>query len=91
MLCLQPLMQLGNRSTHAFQHARPGQSRLSQATTALLHTSLTWLQEKGIGMDFALFYEAYATYYELRGNCSAADAVYQDGINRWVRPGPGND
>jgi hypothetical protein len=42
------------------------------------------LQEKGIGLDFALFYEAYATYYELRGNCSAADAVYQDGINRHV-------
>ncbi len=40
-------------------------------------------QDHGIGLQFALFYEAYATYYELRGNCSAADAVYQDGIHRW--------
>lgn len=44
------------------------------------------LQEKNIGMDFALFYEAYATYYELRGNCAAADVVYQDGINRGAKP-----
>lgn len=42
------------------------------------------MQEKQIGQDFALFYEAYATYYELRGNCPAADAVYQDGINRYT-------
>jgi len=39
-------------------------------------------QEQQIGLDFALYYEAYATFHELRGNCSAADAVYQDGINR---------
>lgn len=39
-------------------------------------------QEKSIGQDHALFFEAYATYYELRGNCPAADAVYTDGMNR---------
>lgn len=39
-------------------------------------------QEKSIGLDFALFYEALATYYELKGNGAAADGVYTDGINR---------
>ncbi len=40
------------------------------------------VQEKGIGQEHALFYEAYATYFELRGNCPAAEAVYTDGIQR---------
>lgn len=39
-------------------------------------------QEKKIGHEYALFYEAYGTYYELKGNSSAADAVYNEGINR---------
>ena len=39
-------------------------------------------QDKDIGRDFALYYEAYATYFELRGNYQSADAVYQEGVNR---------
>ncbi|GFH12918.1 BUB1 N-terminal domain-containing protein [Haematococcus lacustris] len=46
-----------------------------------------WIQyDKGLGLQFALFHEAYATFFELRGNCSAADAVYLDGINRQAKP-----
>lgn len=41
-------------------------------------------QEQQIGLEFALYYEAYATFHELRGNCAAADAVFQDGIKRCV-------
>lgn len=39
-------------------------------------------QEHEIGHDFALYYEAFATYYELRGNFAAATAVYETGIAR---------
>ncbi|KAJ9528547.1 hypothetical protein QJQ45_020470 [Haematococcus lacustris] len=45
-----------------------------------------FLKDKGLGLQFALFHEAYATFFELRGNCSAADAVYLDGINRQAKP-----
>jgi hypothetical protein len=41
------------------------------------------MQERKIGHEYALFYEAYGTYYELRGNTSAADAVFNEGISRW--------
>ncbi|GLI67253.1 hypothetical protein VaNZ11_011435 [Volvox africanus] len=44
-----------------------------------------FLKEKGIGRDFALYYEAYATHFELKGNFQAADAVYLDGIQRGVK------
>ncbi|EFJ48462.1 hypothetical protein VOLCADRAFT_104641 [Volvox carteri f. nagariensis] len=44
-----------------------------------------FLKEKGIGRDFALYYEAYGTYFELKGNFQAADAVYMDGIQRGVK------
>lgn len=42
------------------------------------------LQEKDIGRDFALYYEAYATFFELRANFQSADAVYMDGVQRCV-------
>ncbi|MEW5305211.1 MAG: hypothetical protein WDW36_007768 [Sanguina aurantia] len=45
-----------------------------------------FLKEKQMGLEFALFHEAYATYHELRGNCAAADAVYEDGISRQAKP-----
>ncbi|GLC34411.1 hypothetical protein PLESTB_000731400 [Pleodorina starrii] len=44
-----------------------------------------FLKENGIGRDFALYYEAYATYFELKGNFQGADAVYMDGIQRGVK------
>ena len=40
------------------------------------------MQENGIGQDFALYYLAYATYLELRGNFSKADATFQTGLLR---------
>ena len=39
-------------------------------------------QEKDIGQKLALFYEAYASFLELRRAHSNARAVYQDGIAR---------
>ncbi|KAG2496296.1 hypothetical protein HYH03_005529 [Edaphochlamys debaryana] len=45
-----------------------------------------FLKEKGIGRDFALYYEAYATFFELRGNFQSADAVYMDGVQRGAKP-----
>jgi hypothetical protein len=39
-------------------------------------------QDKGIGQDYALFYEAFATYLELKGSFGSADQVYQAGIDR---------
>ncbi len=46
-----------------------------------------FLQDKGIGQTHALFYEAYATYHELRGNCAAAATVFEQGISRCVGGG----
>ncbi|GFR44114.1 hypothetical protein Agub_g5276 [Astrephomene gubernaculifera] len=45
-----------------------------------------FLKEKNIGRDFALYYEAYGTYYELKGNFQSADAVYMDGVQRGAKP-----
>ncbi|KAG2437063.1 hypothetical protein HYH02_011323 [Chlamydomonas schloesseri] len=45
-----------------------------------------YLREKDIGRDFALYYEAYATYFELRANFQSADAVYMDGVQRGAKP-----
>ena len=45
-----------------------------------------FLKEHGIGQGHALFYIAYATFLELRGNYAAADNVYQQGINRLATP-----
>lgn len=42
-----------------------------------------YLEDHSIGRDHALFYEAYATYLELKGSFSQAELVYQEGINRW--------
>ncbi len=39
-------------------------------------------QHQSIGQDFALFYEARATFLELRGNFPQAHAAYEAGINR---------
>ncbi|KAK9809232.1 hypothetical protein WJX72_011796 [[Myrmecia] bisecta] len=46
-----------------------------------------WIQyENDIGQDFALYYIAYATYLELRGNFAKADAVFQAGVDRLAHP-----
>eukprot|EP00884_Botryococcus_braunii_P009332 jgi/Botrbrau1/183/Bobra.0022s0163.1 len=45
-----------------------------------------FLQDQGIGQDFALFYIAFATYLELKGNFARADAVYQLGLQRMAYP-----
>ncbi|KAK9866029.1 hypothetical protein WJX84_003204 [Apatococcus fuscideae] len=45
-----------------------------------------FLKENDIGQDFALFYLAYATYLELRGNFSRADATFQAGLSRHAQP-----
>jgi len=45
-----------------------------------------FLQDRGIGRDLALLYEAYATFLELKGAFPRADLVYQDGINRLAKP-----
>jgi hypothetical protein len=45
-----------------------------------------FLKENDIGQEHALFYIAHATFLELRGNFSAADNVYQQGINRLAAP-----
>ncbi len=37
-------------------------------------------------MEHALYYIAYATYLEFRGNYAKADAVYQQGMNRLAAP-----
>lgn len=45
-----------------------------------------FLKENEVGQEHALFYIAFATYLELRGNYTAADNVYQQGINRLADP-----
>ena len=39
-------------------------------------------QENSIGQEFALYYLAYATYLELRGNFATAETVFQEGLSR---------
>jgi uncharacterized membrane protein len=39
-------------------------------------------QSRSIGADLALFYEAYATWLELRGAYAKAAAVYTEGLQR---------
>jgi hypothetical protein len=46
----------------------------------------TYLKENEIGQEHALFYIAYATFLELKGNYAGADKVYQQGINRLATP-----
>ncbi|KIY98307.1 checkpoint serine/threonine-protein kinase [Monoraphidium neglectum] len=45
-----------------------------------------FLQDRGIGRDLALLYEAYATFLELKGAFPRADLVYQSGIDRLAKP-----
>lgn len=48
-------------------------------------------QENNIGQDHALYYEAYATFLELRGHYAKAEAEFEAGINRLNKlsvPGP---
>ena len=45
-----------------------------------------YLKENEIGQEHALFYIAYATFLELKGNYASADKVYQQGINRLAAP-----
>ncbi|GAB4819517.1 hypothetical protein N2152v2_006563 [Parachlorella kessleri] len=42
--------------------------------------------ENEMGLEHTLYYIAYATYLEFRGNYAKADAVYQQGINRLAAP-----
>lgn len=51
-----------------------------------LDKSFCTLQENSIGLDHALYYIAFATYLEFRGNYAKADSVYQQGINRLATP-----
>lgn len=44
------------------------------------------LQDQGIGQDFALYYIAYATYLELKGNFAKAEAVYELGLEKMAYP-----
>ncbi|GAX83349.1 hypothetical protein CEUSTIGMA_g10774.t1 [Chlamydomonas eustigma] len=44
------------------------------------------LRENRIGDEYALFYEAHGAYYELRGNTTAADDIYNEGIKRCAKP-----
>ncbi len=53
---------------------------LACSENTCVHVTLP--QEKGIGQDFALYYEACAAYYELKGNFQSADAVYVEGTRR---------
>lgn len=43
-------------------------------------------QDRGIGRDLALYYEAYATFLELKGAYPRADLVYGEGVARGARP-----
>jgi checkpoint serine/threonine-protein kinase len=45
-----------------------------------------FLKENEVGQSHALFYIAYATFLELRGSYSAADNVFQQGLNRLAAP-----
>eukprot|EP00955_Chlamydomonas_euryale_P001884 21216-Chlamydomonas_euryale.AAC.25 len=58
-------------------------SKLQHARAPLTAPHLA-KQEKRIGHEYALFYEAHATYNELKGNCTTADQVYNEGIARSV-------
>ena len=46
----------------------------------------SFLKENEIGQEHALYYLAAATYREARGGYAAADALYQQGINRLAAP-----
>ena len=46
-------------------------------------------QDRGIGRDLALLYEAYATFLELKGAYARADLVYQEGVDRCWGQGEG--
>ena len=46
----------------------------------------SYLSANGIGQCFAVFYEAHATFLELRGNHEAAKRVYDEGIDRMAQP-----
>lgn len=40
------------------------------------------VQENDIGQELSLFYIAYASYMELKGNFDRAEALYQAGLQR---------
>ena len=46
-------------------------------------------QNRGIGRDLALLYEAYATFLELKAAYARAELVYEEGLNRWGGLGVG--
>lgn len=45
-----------------------------------------YLKHRQIGLNYALYYEARAAFYELKGNHSKALDTYQDGISRHAQP-----
>lgn len=66
--------------------AKPTQSTFTQPPLPHTHAHTNTTQDRGIGRDLALLYEAYATFLELKGTFPRADLVYQEGINRCVDP-----
>eukprot|EP00967_Tisochrysis_lutea_P133494 scaffold234402_cov23-Tisochrysis_lutea.AAC.3 len=79
---LQPGILCGRCLTKLCRHPAATLMQPSLEEFGALYYAATCIKEQQIGLEFALYYEAYATFHELRGNCSAADAVYQDGIKR---------
>lgn len=69
------------KTVSALHSCAADRSHFQSYRHALVHNR-NHSQDKQIGHEYALFYEAHATHYELKGNCAAADAVYQEGIGR---------
>ncbi len=44
-------------------------------------------QDKDIGQEHALFYVAHASFLEIRGAHSRAEAAYKQGLERWACTG----
>jgi hypothetical protein len=77
---LHACLLAGCQSESRFSH--PPLNGVPAASHQMCFVGKRTVQEKDIGRDFALYYEAYATYFELRGNFQSADAVYMDGVQR---------
>ena len=45
-----------------------------------------YLNHRQIGLNYALYYEARAAYYELKGKHNKALDTYQEGIDRLAQP-----
>ena len=67
---------------HGLTHALASDLALIPTAACHLHEKCSYLQEHGIGQDFAMYYIAYAAFSELRGNFSRAESIYQQGLER---------